>query len=152
MEDFPSYSNTISFKKEDGMKLTDVISQSGIVGKGFLISQKMKDIIADCSIMNHKYYKASINGEEGVYYWIVICQDLTSVIDYTNSTFFETKFSSKKGHISLTSYAEFVKLKEENGKFWGAKFDKTVLMRDSEISNLGPAEKVINDSDSKRFL
>ena len=94
--EFPDFNPKLIFELEKGAKLTDVLSQASISAKGFLVNDKVKEVLSKFKLMTHRYYDASIylpkSGETLNYYWLHLCQpELSHQLDYTKSVFYETE-------------------------------------------------------------
>ena len=106
----------LKFKLNNKSKLTDVISVLEI-NTGFLISPKVKAIFDDFNLMRHQYFEASVETKSGVskYYWLHLSEpNLSKLIDYKKSTFYETEFTFKKEQINIDSFEHYQKLKSKD--------------------------------------
>lgn len=91
-DEFPNFAPDLVFELEKKAKLTDFISPSNISANGFLINQKVKDLLSQFNLMEHRYYPATliVKGNKLNYYWLhfINCEEkYLGNIDYKNSTF-----------------------------------------------------------------
>lgn len=109
---------------EKGAKLTDVLSQASIAGHGLLINDKVKNILADFKIMNHRLYNCPVkdhNNNIHQYYWIALVQpNIIDWIDFKNSLFYTVETGFREDDIELTSYDDYLNKKENlpNINWW----------------------------------
>ncbi|AWM14177.1 hypothetical protein DI487_10215 [Flavobacterium sediminis] len=121
---YPDNEPILSATLEKGAKLTDILSQASIAGHGLLINDKVKNILADFKIMNHKFYNCPVKDHKGVihqYYWMALVQpDIINWIDFKNSSFYTVEVGFREDNIKLTSYQDYIQKKEElpNINWW----------------------------------
>lgn len=113
---YPEDEPVLSATLEKGAKLTDVLSQASIAGHGLLINEKVKSILADFKIMNHRFYNCPVkdhNGQIHQYFWMALVQpDIINWIDFEKSSFYTTKVGFRKDDILLTSHKDYIQKKE----------------------------------------
>jgi hypothetical protein len=119
---FPEYvPNLDHFVLHNKAKLTDLLSVSVISG-GFLISNKLKEIIDQFTIVPHKFYPAKVMHKKSMhdnYFWMHIVSDMTDCINYGNTKFFiYYNYGHKLGNIEISSKDEYnemrTKIKQDN--------------------------------------
>ena len=116
-EDFPDFEPEFIWELEKKAFLTDVVSTSNMPANGFLINQKVKDILSHFNIMEHKIYPATliVNGDRLEYFWLHFkdCEEkYLGGIDYGKSTFSITNLVYRKiQDINLESRDDFWKEK-----------------------------------------
>lgn len=90
-EVLPDIGEMILYSK---VKLTDVISGSFLSQYGFIISDKLKDILTDYSMGSHKYYPLRIvhkNKDYSNYSFLRVANSANDYIDYSKSSFYSHK-------------------------------------------------------------
>ncbi|MFL9484508.1 imm11 family protein [Chitinophagaceae bacterium LWZ2-11] len=120
-QSLPNFSPNLDyFVVNKQAKLSDLLSVSVIRG-GFLISNKLKEILEKHNLPEHQFYSAKIQFKTKFYdyYWLHIISDLTDVVDYSNSTFFiYHNYLHNLGYIKILSKQDFDikkrKLKQDN--------------------------------------
>lgn len=97
-EEFPSDLTNFNFEIHKKAKLTDVVDASNISARGLLVSEKVKNIMSEFNILNHKFYSASVlfKGKEYSYYWLHIVNTSLEGIDFLNSNFIEVGYTRSK--------------------------------------------------------
>lgn len=104
---FDGFSNldvSISFQLESKAKLTDVLSQAAISAHGLLVSKKVKELLSNFNIVQHKYYNCLVRDLTGVkheYFWLHFVDDFANLINYSQSEFCTTEYGFKEGAIEL---------------------------------------------------
>jgi len=110
-DEFSNFDREILFKLEPKAKLTDVLSQAAISAYGFLVNNKVKQILEGFNLMEHRYYKCLVKDQNGVvheYYWLHLSDpSLVLTIDYPKSKFFTLEYGFRDADINLTSYDEY---------------------------------------------
>jgi hypothetical protein len=126
--EYPADNTSFIITMDKKAKQTDFLNNLQISGaSGFFISQKAKDIFDQFKLMQHKYYPTKVKGWDMPYYWLHCSEPkLTHLIDYNESTFFETKWTFKENPIKLTSYNEYEQLKKEKGASFGVSLEKII--------------------------
>ncbi len=89
----PVFSKLI-FKR--GFRLVDFIYPSTMNGCGFIISERIKKIILDFNLMNHKLYKLPIYEFKGIDYNYFLLQLVRGNVDYSMIDFEKSKFFSEE--------------------------------------------------------
>lgn len=135
---FPENLITLDFTFDNRARITDVLNKLCGPITDFLISEKFKNIISDCKIMNHQYFKALVKTkkENLIYYLLHLSQpDLVNYIDYKSSLFYETEWEFRKGPIKIDSYEHYERLhaQDKEAKF-GVSIDKLVMNDDFDRS------------------
>ncbi len=129
--EFPDFVPDIRFKLAKGAKLTDMLSQAAISAHGFLINEKLKNVFEQFNMVPHKYYPASIEDHHGNfhrYFWLhLIWEEWKNIIDWKNSNFFIRRVSKNMGPIEISSYDDFLSLKEELGVLKMIDFEKIIF-------------------------
>lgn len=118
--------------------LTDLLSKIAGFNTDLLISEKFKNVISDCNIMQHQYFDATVNTKKGpqTYFLLHLCQpNLVNYIDYKNTVFYETEWCFYKCPISIDSYEHYISLKSKDKKTsFGVKIEKLVMGKDFDRS------------------
>ncbi len=117
INDFPNFEpNLNSFILHKSAKASDLLSSAPLIGSGFIISEKLKNIFEKFKLPTHKNYPAKIIQKENIYnyYWIHIICDLTDYIDYGKSEFYITHlFKNIQDIIHIDSKNELISKREE---------------------------------------
>jgi hypothetical protein len=117
-EDFPNFEPELIFELEDKAILTDVVSPSNVSAKGFLINQKVRDIIIHFNLMEHRYYPAIliVKGQKLPFYWLHFKDNndfLLENIDYEKSIFHVSNLAYMKiNDLEIKSYQEYIKYRK----------------------------------------
>lgn len=137
-ENFPDFEPDLVFELEEKAILTDVVSPSNISAKGFLINQRVKDILSHFNLMEHQYYPATliVRGDRLQYYWLHFkdCEEkYLSGVDYLKSSFCIANLANKKiNDIQISSREDF----------WDKKMN--LPMKHIRVEKLVLTEKVEN--------
>jgi hypothetical protein len=111
--------------------LTDVLSDATINASGFLINEKLKNILESFKLIRHKFYLASVKAkaENFDFYWLHLSEpEITKSLDYQNSTFFRTEYTFREEPIELHSLEDYNKIKsQDNDASFGVELDKIVV-------------------------
>lgn len=129
-DEFVNLDSELLFELQPKAKLTDVLSQAAISAHGLLVNKKVKDLLEEFNIMQHRYYKCLVKDLKDVthdYYWLHMVNDFKNTIDYSTSKFYWTKSTFRKGPINLSSYDDYLKQKKENGILWGVGIEKVAF-------------------------
>ena len=114
---FPNTNPKICFELDSKTYLTDVLSQATIHPSGFIISEKLKNLLVDYKLINHKYYEVSLKHnlkDEVKYYWLhLVVADLHKHVDYSKSKFYTTMFGFREDDIEVASFGQY---EEKNKK------------------------------------
>lgn len=138
--EFPSFTPKLVFELEKSAKLTDVLSNGSISSEnGFLVNEKVKNILGDFHLMTHKYYEATIilpkTSDRLIYYWLHLCQpEFTEQLYYEKSIFYETKWNNRKDIIKIDSFDYYKGLKFKTSRqflesTWTKFSQKIILIR-----------------------
>jgi hypothetical protein len=70
-DEFPKFEPRIKFRLKEGAKLTDSLNYPNMRAKGLLVSPKLKFILQQFNLMEHKFYPAQIYVEniQIEYFW-----------------------------------------------------------------------------------
>ena len=108
-------------------KLTDFISAGFLSSYGFLISDKVLEIISKYNVGYYKTYSIDVLHKDKTYnnfYLFVFRNELSNYIDFKNSTFYYQKeyldFESRK-QITINSKEDYLKYTEEERDYIHAK-------------------------------
>lgn len=120
--EFPHFIPKLIFELHKSAKLTDVLSDAATGGNGFIISKRLKDILASFTLMTHRYYDVKINTKNGelIYYFLHLCEPgLTKQLDYNKTEFHETNYTFRENRIKIESYERYKSLKslDKDAKF-----------------------------------
>lgn len=86
-----------TIKLANSAKQSDFISTAIISGYGFIVSDRVKNIILEHIIVNHKFFKIPIihrQNELNNYNWLHLFQPKQEYIDFKKSTFQVKRFSN----------------------------------------------------------
>ncbi|MBO4332553.1 MAG: hypothetical protein J5875_05245 [Paludibacteraceae bacterium] len=118
--------------------LTDLLSKIAGFNTDLLISEKLKNMISDCDIMQHQYFDAIVNTKKGpqTYFLLHLCQpNLVNYIDYKNTIFYETEWGFYKCPISIDSYEHYLNLKSKDKKTsFGVEIEKLAMTENFDRS------------------
>ena len=119
--EFPAFIPKLEFELNKTAKLTDVLSNAAISGFGFIVNDKVKDVLSKFNLMTHRFYDVKVimpkTGEVLSYYYLHPCNpDLTRLIDYKKSVFYETKWTFRENIIKIKSYDHYKELKAQDKK------------------------------------
>lgn len=127
---------------ERGFKLVDFINPSTMGACGFVISERIKDIILKFDIMPHKIHQLPVyeNKDENVqYYLLQLIRNLDdySLIDFQNSSFYTDEYLSGYGFgksikkINIYNEKEFIDIRDslDELKFEKIFHEKLVLKK-----------------------
>jgi hypothetical protein len=134
-EHFPNVSPALEFELAKKAKLTDVLSASNIQARGLLVNEKVKKILEQFNIMNHKFYLGSVTakGKKLPYYWLHIVNTSFDGIDFEKSNFIETGFTGRKiGDVEINTFEDYDKISREKM----LKVEKLILLPNSSIKDL----------------
>ena len=113
-------------------KITDVLSNFQTNSSGLMVSKRLKEILDNFKLMEHKYYPVKIKGNNEIYYWLHLSDmQLSYNLDYNHSSFYQTKYNSIQGEIILSSFNEYEILKKKFGSSFGVRLKETTLNEDS---------------------
>jgi len=113
-------------------KITDVLSNFQTNSSGLMVSKRLKEILDNFKLMEHKYYPVKIKGHNEIYYWLHLSDmQLSYNLDYNHSSFYQTKYNSIQGEIILSSFNEYEILKKKFGSSFGVRLKETTLNEDS---------------------
>lgn len=88
---FPNEKTEFIFELDDTAKTTDFISQAIIPARGFLINEKVKVLLNEINLPEHKYFPAIVisKGVRLNYFWLHLIDSNYEDIDYGKSNFYE---------------------------------------------------------------
>jgi hypothetical protein len=138
--EFPAFIPKLEFELNKTAKLTDVLSNAAISGYGLLINDKTKEIFSKFNLMTHKFYDAKIiipkTGEVLAFNYFHPCYpNLSRLLDYEQSVFYETKWNSRVDNIRINSYDHYTELKSQDKKaMFGVKLDEIYVNKMFDIS------------------
>lgn len=93
-------------------KLTDILSNAILTNTGFLVSEKLKNILIGYNLMAHRFYDATIYHKKifHQYYWLHFKTDPpVSKIDFVNSTFtIILNYAHKVGNVEIQSFEDYL--------------------------------------------
>jgi hypothetical protein len=101
---FPESNPDLRFHLAEGARLCDMMGQATISAHGFLISQKLKNILGTFNLVPHRFYPAPIEskGKTYSYFWLhLVWNDAEKHVDYKNSDFYVRRFSKNLGKIEV---------------------------------------------------
>jgi hypothetical protein len=117
----------ITFILPKNRKLTDFVGSGFLCSYGFLISQKVLEIILKYNLGNYKTYPVEILHKDQLhtnYYFFAFRNELSDYINFEKSTFFYQKeylkFESRK-QITINSKEDYLKYTEEERDYIHAK-------------------------------
>lgn len=135
---YPDINAPLRFELNKKSNLTNCLSQSGIISKGFLIDSKTKLLLDSFSLMNHRFYPAEIlvKGDLNTdYYWLQLQENLANEIDYKESTFIELDLATKIGEIKLESFLQYESFRKDNGWKWNVEIGRVKIKSNSKLFN-----------------
>ncbi len=106
---FPDFIPEIRFKLTKGAKLCDMMGQATISACGFLISEKLKEIIEQANTVPSSFYSATIDdkGQLHQYYWVhFVWNEGINYLDFKNSKFKIKRASKDLGDIEIFSLSD----------------------------------------------
>lgn len=102
---------TETIKLANSAKQTDFISTGLISGFGFVVSEKLKNILEQFKLVQHKFYPIPLVHKQRKledYYWLHMYQPKQEYVDFDNSTFQVRKFSQViKDELKFKSIDEY---------------------------------------------
>ena len=133
-DEFANFESPILFELAPKAKLTDILSQAAISAHGFLLNQKVKDILSGFNLMPHRYYKCIVRDSKGInhdYYWLHISDySVLEKINYPDSKFHLRESGFREKDIELSSYEDYEKQKKSLGILYTIQADKIVFKED----------------------
>jgi hypothetical protein len=136
---FPENNPDLLFELKNDAKFTDIVSVGNISAKGFLINQKVKDILDDFNLIEHKYYPAKliVNRKAYDYYWLHIVKDNLLGINFKKSNFIEINITGKKiNDIEINSMESFLLYKKSLTNFNRIDIEKLTLQDNYKLLDL----------------
>ncbi len=109
----------LNFTLKRNAILTDVLKDATISSRGFLINEKVKEILKLFHIMQHQFFHAPVRAKGKIhdYYWWHLCEpELTHHLDYEKSVFYRTEYEFREEPITLTSYQHYETLKKQDAE------------------------------------
>ena len=121
----------LKFELKKKAVLTDVLKDATISSRGFLISQKIKDLLADFKLMRHQFFNATVKAKKVKldYYWLHLSEpQLSRYLDYKKSVFYRTEYTFREDLIDLKSYEHYEQLKKQDkDASFGVELDQIAL-------------------------
>ncbi len=109
-DQFPNFIPDIRFKLAKDAKLCDVMAQSTISACGLLISEKLKGLMENESIIPHKFFSGTIEVSSGKiesYHWLhLVWPEGVNYLDFRQSKFKIKRASKDLGEIEIESLAD----------------------------------------------
>jgi hypothetical protein len=130
-DQFPASEPSLEFELEKKAKLTDVVSEAAMGTSGLLISQKLKALLEEFSLMRYKMYPVRLITKKGdeTYFWLhLVDPELVRKIDYPNSVFYWTDCSFREDIIKLNTFNDYAVKKKANGALWDVEVEKLRLL------------------------
>lgn len=131
---FAEIALNLKFELAKRSKVTDIISQSAISADGFIISERVKNILQEFNIIQHKYYEVIIQDAlkriPENYYWLhtVPKKEFLNWIDYAKSKFYRTKYTFRNEDIEISSVNDYYNFYKNNDRLiWGIEADEIKL-------------------------
>jgi hypothetical protein len=110
--EFPDFIPDLDyFELHKKAPLTDFVS-SGL-SHGFIVSQRVKDLLQDYKIVPHRFYPMRMKrGNEFFdhYYWMHIVSDLSDYVDFQKTKFFVSDYLKKIGDIDISTKDEYLEV------------------------------------------
>ncbi|MFN8294871.1 MAG: hypothetical protein U0T69_01690 [Chitinophagales bacterium] len=128
----PDFEPELIFELDKKAKLTDFISQSIISSRGLLINKKVKDILEQFRLPEHKFYPAKIFHKNEVfqYFWLHLIDNNYDDIDYSKSIFYEGYTAGwKKENVTLNCFEDLIELRNKDFKLI---FAENLVFKDSQ--------------------
>lgn len=130
------------FILHNNAKASDLLSVA-MIGNGFLVSNKLKNILEQFNLPEHKFYQAPVHHKKQIldYYWLQIICDFTAEVDFQASTFHmyqNYNYHKPLGDVAVLSLEDLQRKEEqlnaENpGKFYSISADKIVFRKNAII-------------------
>ncbi len=102
-----------------------------INSRGFLISQKVREVLDNFHLMGHQYFSAVVQTKNDMhhYYWLHLCEPvLAHQINYEESVFFRTEYTFREEKIQINSFEHYQELKnQDKTAAFGVELDEIVL-------------------------
>jgi len=137
---FPKEAPDLIFQLDNEAKLTDVISYTNIHAIGLLLNEKLKDILEDFIIPEHKFYPATLftQRQEHQYHWLHIVKNDFNGIDFEKSIFIETDLMNKKiKDLDINSFDDYNKCWDNReSKFHFITTEKLILQSNLQYLDL----------------
>lgn len=117
-DEFPNENPNLIFGLHRKAKLTDVISPSNISAVGLLVNEKVKAILEDFNLIEHRYYPAIIKdrGPDHKYYWLHLVKSDLFGVDFKQSKFEITNLANKpEANIKINSWEHFIERNKDIG-------------------------------------
>lgn len=116
---FPyEFRNDEKIKVRHSTELTDFISTAIITAHGFIISQKVKEILSRFDLVDSKFYDIQIkykNLDINSYSWFhMFWKQKYDFVDFESSVFELRRFSNSFGEIKLVSSEDYINKSKEN--------------------------------------
>ncbi len=118
-DEFPKEKPALVFELDKKAKLTDAISPNNISARGFLVSEKVKNLLNDFNIQEYKIYPATLFANKQMlnYYWFHPIKNDFVGIDFKNSEFIETNLMRHKvKNVNVDSIEDYNKCRQNKQK------------------------------------
>jgi hypothetical protein len=139
-DEFNNFDRELLFQLEPKAKLTDVLSDASISAYGLLVNEKVRNILAEFTLMRHSYYKCIVRDSHGKthnYSWLHLADNsLLNKIDYRNSKFYTLEYGFREHDIELSSYEDYKIQRKKLGSMWGIGSDCLKLNREFDFIDL----------------
>jgi len=123
---FPKNTPNLIFELKETAILTDVVSPNNINARGFLVNQKVKNILCNYKLLNHQFYNADVIVKNKIYkyYWVhFVKKDLTG-INFKKSYFIEADlFDDKVKNVTVNSLENYITCKNNRD----SKFNRIII-------------------------
>jgi len=132
-EEFASIQPDLRFFINETSILTDVLSCGNIRTYGFLINEKVKEIIIKQKLPDYRLYPATVfsTSRSYEYYWLHFLPSKLKYVNFSESAFFEAKLYGKfKRDLRINSLEEFLDKKRKLGKSEKIVASKIVLWKE----------------------
>lgn len=111
----------LSFNLAKGAKITDVLSTFAISACGFIVSERLKELLKDFNLERHEYIPTEIISGENKYKYFFLHffgEDMIHCLDYQRSIFRVVEWGFKdlgtKSFDSFDSLKEYIKKDKDN--------------------------------------
>jgi len=142
-------------------KITDFISGDSLSANGWILSGKVKKLLADFNIGKHRFYQIIVEHKDKKYtdyFYLQFSNDATKYVDYKKSTYYKNKniidLPDTREDIEINSHREIDEKTKELRKIdeWCSIKPKTIVLTDKfpafdlfEFRHLNTISKFISD-------
>lgn len=110
----------LNFRLEEKTKKTNFLSNSSISALGFVIDEKVKNLLSSMDLTEHRLYNTPVlieEKEDNSFSWLHFKEDQNSIlnnVDWNKSTFIKKNILLEEKNIRISSAEEFLRLSSED--------------------------------------